>query len=172
MNILQVFFWYCKHMGIMADVYSMYQDDRFGCWKYNKNGSRFIRISLKDFLEREYNSFNLKEVFWSLQRYRYIITSEKYKKARYKWKQFIKNNLILDPTFIKVGDKVFIQTFEGINEYVLDCFDECGMLVLKSEQGTRIVSPYDKSLKFENNEEREPKFLIKKNRKTYGISKE
>lgn len=174
MNILGVFFWYCKHMGVLAHIYKMYENKKFGYWKYDYvSGSRLIRCNLKDFLEKEHGTCNLKDMFWNLQRYSAeysIINNEKYKKARSRWNSFVKNNLIFDPSFIKEGDKVSVF---GVN-YTVIGFDEYGLIKLERDGmgSIRYISPFQEGLLFENEGYREPKFLIKKNRKIYGICKE
>lgn len=174
MNILEVFFWYCKYMGIMGQIYKIYQSKNFGYWRYDYiNGSRYERCGLKKFLVKEHKNSSLKDMFWSIQRYseyHYRRNDEKYKKARARWNAFVKNNLIYDPSFIKEGEKI---TFYGV-AYTVIGFDEYGLIKVQNNNNgfASCISPFEEGLRFESDEIREPKFLIKKNRKIYGTRKE
>lgn len=170
MNILEVFFWYCKYMGIMGQIYKIYQNKNFGYWKYDYiNGSRFERCDLKKFLVKEHKNSNLKDMFWGIQRYstEYAIRNdEKYKKARARWNAFVKNNLIYDPSFIKEGEKITVYDVA----YTVIGFGEYGLIKVQNNHNGLVsyISPFEEGLRFEYYGIREPKFLIKKNRKIYG----
>lgn len=174
MDILEVFFWYCKHMGIMAHIYEIYQNKKFGYWKYDYYyGTSFERCNLKDFLIREHRDRSLKDIFWPIQRYTnecFAKNSEKYKKARARWNAFVENNLMYDPKFIKEGDEVILY---DVTHKVVEIRND-GLIKIKRLDSNfcNVISPFQNGLRFENNEIREPKFLIKKNRKIYGTNKE
>ena len=53
-------------------------------------------------------------------------------------------------------------------------FGEYGLIKVQNDRNGYIsyISPFGEGLRFESDEIREPKFLIKKNRKIYGTRKE
>ena len=71
MDILRVFFWFCKEQGIMDVMFKMYQAKKLGTWKYDLvHGSYFERLSLKKYISNRVKSYGFKDLFWELQPFR------------------------------------------------------------------------------------------------------
>ena len=118
------------------------------------------------FIVENWNRFNEEDLF----------ACDAFTKAYRDWSRFVKHNLMLDPSYLKEGDKIMyfdnMCTFKELN------YD--GKLVIKRGSDILLVSPYAsdgmiKTIKtIDGNDveiENEPKFLIKKNRKIYGFNK-
>lgn len=178
MNILEVFFWYCKSMGIMKDIWEIYHHKWFGLWKFDvkTSTSYFGKYFLIKHLEEYCRLGGISQVFLGIEKCcrngLYLkMRAEKVKKAKRNWGRFIKNNLIISPSFVKEGDKIEVDTINGIIDGVVDKIANDKMIFVIGSNSERIlVSPFQK-IKI-NGETRTPKFLIKKNRKFYGIDKE
>lgn len=178
MNILEVFFWYCKSMGIMGEMWNIYQNANFGTWKYDPslNQSYYGKCKFKEHLESSCNRYGMTGLFGGLEYcchntlYR-LMKSEKIKKARRNWGRFVKNNLIVLPSFVKEGDRIHVvTTFTDVEGVIEKITDDKELVVRDSNGRVNYISLF-RPITI-NGEKREPKFIIKKNRKIYGADKE
>ena len=178
MNILEVFFWYCKSMGIMGEMWNIYQSANFGTWKYDPslNQSYYSKCKFKEHIESSCNRYGMTGLFSGLEYcchntlYR-LMKSEKIKRARRNWGRFVKNNLIVLPSFVKEGDRIHaVTTFTNVEGVIEKITDDKELMVRDNNGRVNYISLF-RPITI-NGEKREPKFIIKKNRKIYGADKE
>ena len=162
----------------MGEMWNIYQNANFGTWKYDPalNQSYYSKCKFKEHLESSCNRYGMTGLFSGLEYcchntlYR-LMKSEKIKKARRNWGRFVKKNLIMLPSFVKEGDRIQAATFFYNIDGVLETITEDKQLVVKDDNGRlSYISLFNKFTI--NGEKREPKFIIKKNRKIYGADKE
>jgi len=185
MDILEVFIWYCKSKGIMPIIVKMCSDSNgFKSCRYDLNARAYVysKEKLRNVIMTAIKHYDMKSVFWFIvanwNRFNEedLLAYDDFVKAYRDWSRFVKNNLLLDPSYLKEGDKIMyfdcMCTFKGLNHE--------GKLIIKRGLDILLVSPYAsddmiKIIKTINGNdveiENEPKFLIKKNRKIYGLNK-
>ena len=167
-------------MGIMGEMWRIYQDRRFGRHKfdYYTHQHCIYRSKLEEHLKSCCDKHGINGLFYGLENechedLFYLMRSYKIKDARKKWNRFVKNNLLMSPSFVKEGDTIHMdETFfnRPIDGVVVGITDT-KILIVKDQIGSNIyISPFKDFTV--NGEKREPKFLIKRYRKIYGLDKE
>lgn len=177
MNILQIFFWFCKEHRIMDLMIKMYRQKKLGIWRYDTfKGTFFEHMSLGDFLSYRVKNFGFKDMFWSLQPiFSDVAKSEKYKKARSKWNAFCKNNIMYSDEFIKVGDKVEVfgswgPIYSGTVVSFPKDFSGCFQIKTINNEELSATAIGNFTIKV-NDVVKTPEFYIKKRKKIYGANK-
>lgn len=188
MDILELFFWFCKEQKIMDIMYLLYQEKKPTKTEYMEdNLTRYQKVlSLKELLIDEIKINGFLDMFWWLQMKfnsinKKLINSERYKKARSKWNLFVKNNVNFSEDYVKVGDvismtygfctdvtieKKVIAIPKKFNGRVMVSYTDYDGVVTNEEM--RLITNYPE-IKI-NGVNKTPKFFIKKRRKIYGIS--
>ena len=177
MNILQVFFWFCKEQKLMDIMFKMYRERKPRVWVNDYvNGAYFKRVSLKEFLELKIEHYGLTDLFWNLQsRNALIFENPRYKKARSKWNAFSRNNVMFSDDYIKIGDRVegterYNTNYSGVVTSIPKIF--YGNVNIMTDDGKEMTVSIFRSYNIKiNGEEKKLSFYIKRNRKVYGISK-
>ena len=179
MDILRVFFWFCKEQNIMDIVYMMHQHKKLGNWKYENGRSFFQAMSLSDFLKQRVINYGYRDIFWDMQPFCHKLTRNKrYINARKKWNAFCQNNIRFSEEYVKIGDEIELGNLYGDNPIIGSVigfpknFD--GDLRIKTIDGDeRNVRLHGyRHIKI-NGEEREPKYYIKRRKVNYyGADKE
>ena len=177
MDILEVFFWFCKEQKIMDIIYKMYHEKKLGAWKYERNyGTYFKPMSLKEFLTNRILVNGFDDIFWDLQpKNRTITENLRYKKARSKWNAFVKNNIKFSDDFIKIGDTVEARNSLGVvygGTVIGFPKTFSGVFKIKKSNGEEHTASilWCSTIKV-NGVERKPEFYIKRKRKIYGANK-
>ena len=163
MTLTQIFLWYCKLNGIMGDVIRLYYSI---VWpkktKYN--------IKPPDNPSFEYwvanEGISIVNIFKELEWYSHKPPklSDKYEKAKKKWRYFVKNNLKLADGVMEVGDSVRYGRF-GIGGTITKINLGSSRPI---EIDSMITLPLFSKILTVNDEQKEIKFIIKRNGKTYG----
>ena len=180
MNILEVFFWFCKKEKIMGLVLEMYQMSRIGYYSEKYGTISFERTSMHDFLKNRLSIHCLAFLFDDILFRMDISNSNKFiqnskidfEKLSNKWAKFCKNNIKLSEDYVKVGDTIEIGEVNYKVKSIPKNFTgyvEFEYTVDGNTSYTR-KSIFSENLKI-NGEEKEPKFYIKQNRKVYGLNK-
>jgi len=176
MNILEVFFWFCKEQKIMDVIFKKYHEKTPKVWNYSENGMAYqSNLSLKDAMDYCISS-GIDTIFWRLFS-NTIDDNERYKKARVKWTKFSKNNILFSDKFVKIGDTIeFGMRFpirvslHGIVIEIPKTFN--GSVLVRLDDGEeRAIGLLGRSDLKINGEERTPEFYIKRKRKLYGVDK-
>ena len=179
MDILEMFFWYCKEKKIMDVIFKMFYSRNLGTYRFDGYDTFFENLSLKDFLIEMFGSYGFLDIFWRFQKVKDEFSEiDKYKKARSKWNAFVKNNLHFSEEYVKVGDKIEVEPgYQGMVGTVIEIPEIIdGSIKICLEGSNRnyniplLAYHKNKQLKI-NGEIKEPKFYIKRRRKIYGIDK-
>jgi len=176
MNILEVFFWFCKEQKIMDVIFKKYHEKTPKVWNYSENGMAYqSNLSLKDAIDCCI-SYGIDTIFWRLFSNK-IDDNERYKKAKAKWTKFSKNNILFSDKFVKVGDTIEFGLrserhilLHGVVSEIPKTFN--GSVLVRLDDGKEItVGLLDRSYLKINGEEKTPEFYIKRKRKLYGADK-
>lgn len=166
----------------MGEMWQIYQDGRFGMWKFdsNLNQSYYSKCKFKEHLSNSCSRNGITGVFFGLENcchshdLRMLLHSEKINRARKNWNRFVKKNLIMLPSFVNEGDKLkmdglFSPIVSPIEGTVTGISEDKSIMVTDEHNRVSYISPFRNFTI--NGEKREPKFVIKRYRKIYGADK-
>ena len=142
MTDVQVFKWFCKEQGIMANIRGMYyvcSPKRYSTLRPLNN--RFYKLSFKEWIHeiiatrgfggilgRIVESYSCNLAYNRYDKNAVIIdglVTDNFKKAMKHWNYFVSNNLMLDERCLKVGDIVsyknpFLWNEETTEKIIID----------------------------------------------------
>lgn len=184
MDILQIFFWFCKEQKIMDIVFKMYESHRPQAWHVDKphdihSLGYFKDMSMAEFLKESFRKNSLFDALSDLEHYNTLkrdsLIHERFMKARRKWNGFCRNNIFYVDDYVKEGDfieytDIFGEEIKGIVTNVPKKLGEYITIKLEDSVLNRYLPPSYEVMKI-NGEKKEPKFYIKRKRKIYGINK-
>ena len=182
MDILRLFFWFCKEQKIMDLIFKMYYTQPLKRYSLLSLGdNNVVYISLRDFLEDCLRGDCIEDVFWCLQSRTKNINLrdeeevKRLRKAVKNWKTFCRRNVKYSEDFAKPNDRIAYANYYGaqLKGTIIAMPNRLGgSATVKNDDGRieYVVLDYHGEIEV-NGDKKKPKYFIRKNRKTYGLNK-
>jgi hypothetical protein len=122
MTDVQVFKWFCKEQGIMANIRGMYYVSAPKKYSLSKVNSGFYKLSFEEWIHDLISSRGFHSLLYKIgesyncnllySQYDHMIPNiggmytDKFRKAMQRWSYFVSKNLIVDEISLKVGDVI------------------------------------------------------------------
>ena len=192
MTAAQVFKWFCKEQGIVANIMNMYNTVRPSYNTYDNGGiqtkyltyDEYIAIKLRnsnfvDLFERITSDFLFK-VGWG--KYDYYVDKWNLRNITKKWRYFAMHNIYINENCLKVGDNITFRVSDWRrwheNHALMDTLHRGRVDTLQVGNGVMVIWDYvdNRHKTYYSNEifdrdngvfDFDLNFYIKRNRRTY-----
>lgn len=176
MDLITVFFWFCKNKGIMKEVFNLYENSSYTRLFINDEGKVISKkLSLKEKINNSSRTWlGIEGIFSSLI---FISDIDDFDddvlnvldKSANAWSKFVANNLFFHDDFLKEGDYIECTRFkQELKGRLVNVDKWLRYVTIEQDNGGLVDVFFHENIKINGNEKKEPKFYIKYKRKVYG----